>query len=64
MKVLHLYEVRTTDGACYRGEIAHKDDEKIVLRMRLRSPEQKVRLFNTGISSVRDMGWQKAYALR
>ncbi len=64
MKVLHLYEVRMRDGARYRGEIAYKDDQKIVLRMRQRSPEQKLRIFNSGISSIRDVGWQKAYALR
>lgn len=62
MKVLHVYEVRLRDGARYRGEIAYKDADKIVLRQRF--PEQKVRIYNTGISSIRDMGWQKAYALR
>jgi len=62
MKVLHLYEVRMRDGARYRGEIAHRDAVKIVLRQRF--PEQKVRIYNSGISTIRDMGWQKAYALR
>ncbi|KPK72505.1 hypothetical protein AMJ87_04635 [candidate division WOR_3 bacterium SM23_60] len=64
MKVLHLYEVKMLDGASYRGEIAHKDDCKIVLRLRHKSPEQKLRLFRQSISSVRDVGWVKAYALR
>lgn len=64
MKVLHLYEVKMLDGASYRGEIAHKDDSKIVLRLRHRSPEQKLRLFRQSISSVRDVGWVKSYALR
>ena len=49
MKVLHLYEVKMLDGASYRGEIAHKDDSKIVLRLRHRSPEQKLRLFRQSI---------------
>ena len=62
MKVLHLYEIKLHDGTRYQGEIAYKDDEKIVLKQRF--PEQKVRLFNNGIASVRELGWQKAYALR
>jgi len=64
VKVLHLYEIRTLDGSRYRGEIAYRDDQKIILRMRQRSPEQKLRILNSGISSIRDIGWQKAYALR
>ncbi len=64
MKVLHLYEVKTLDGACYRGEIAYKDSQKIILRLRQKSPEQKLRIFSTGISSIRELGRQKAYALR
>ena len=64
MKVLHVYEVKTTDGAKYQGEIAYKDEDKLVLRLRHRSPEQKLRLFRSGIISVKELGWQKAYALR
>ena len=64
MKVLHVYEVKTTDGARYRGEIAYKDDDKLVLRLRHRSPEQKLRFFKNGVVSVKELGWQKAYALR
>jgi hypothetical protein len=52
------------DGSQYRGEIAYRDDEKIVLKLRHRAPEQKLRLFKTSIASVRDVGYQKAYALR
>lgn len=52
------------DGSQYRGEIAYRDDEKIVLKLRQRSPEQKLRLFKNSIASVRDAGWHKAYALR
>ena len=63
MKVLHLYEVKMLDGARYRGEIAYKDDQKIVLRLRQRSPEQKLRIFNRGILSVKELGWHRAYAL-
>ena len=64
MKVLHLYQVKMLDGSQYRGEIAYRDDEKIVLRLRHRSPEQKLRLLKNSIASVRDVGYQKAYALR
>jgi hypothetical protein len=64
MKVLHLYQIKMLDGSQYRGEIAYRDDEKIVLKLRHRSPEQKLRLFNSSIASVRDVGYQKAYALR
>ena len=64
MKVLHVYEVKTIDGAKYRGEIAYKDEDKLVLRLRHRSPEQKLRLFRSGIISVKELGYQKAYALR
>jgi len=62
MKVLHLYEVKLNDGSTYRGEIAYKDDQKIVLRQRM--PEQKLRIFNSGVQSIHELGWQKAYALR
>jgi hypothetical protein len=64
MKVLHLYQVKMLDGSQYRGEIAYRDDEKIVLKLRHRSPEQKLRLFKNSIASVRELGWHKAYALR
>jgi hypothetical protein len=64
VKVLHVYEVKTSDGARYCGEIAYRDSDKLVLRLRHRSPEQKLRLFRSGIISVKELGWQKAYALR
>ncbi len=62
MKILHLYEVKLLDGTSYRGEIAYKDEQKIVLRQRL--PEQKLRIYNSGIQSIHELGWQKTYALR
>jgi len=64
VRVLHVYEVTTSDGARYQGEIAYKDQEKLVLRLRHKSPEQKLRLFKSGIISVKELGWQKAFALR
>jgi hypothetical protein len=63
MKVLHLYEVKLLDGTRYRGEIAYKDNQKVVLKTRQRFPQQKVRIFNSGIQSIRDVGWKKAYTL-
>lgn len=62
MKVLHLYEVKLLDGSRYQGEIAYKDDDKLVLRLRHRSPQQKVRIFNKGISSIQELGWKKSFA--
>ncbi len=64
MKVLHLYEVKMLDGAQYRGEIAYKDNQKIVLKLRQQASVQKLRLFINGILSVKELGWHKAYALR
>lgn len=64
MKVLHLYEVKMLNGSTYRGEIAYQDSEKIILRLRQRAYEQKLRLFSNNISSVQEVGWQRAYALR
>jgi len=61
MRVLHLYEVKTLDGNRYRGEIAYKDNQKIVLKLRQKYPEQKLRLFKEGILSIHDVGWQKVY---
>ena len=70
MKVLHLYEVKMHDGTSYRGEIAYKDNHKVVLKQRgifnttNGVTPQKLRIHNSGISSIREVGWQKAYALR
>ena len=64
MKVLHLYEVKMLDGTRYRGEIAYRDDQKVVLKTRNRFPQRKVRIYNNGIQSIRDVGFKKAYALR
>ena len=64
MRVLHLYEVKTLDGARYCGEIAYKDADRLVLRLRHRSPEQKLRFFAKSIVSVKELGWHKAFALK
>ena len=62
MKSLHLYEVKLLDGTRYKGEIAYRDDKMVILK--LKSPSQKLRLFYNGILSIRELGWQRAYALR
>jgi hypothetical protein len=64
MKVLHLYEVKLLNGSRYQGEIAYKDQEKLVLRLRHRFPQQKVRILNKGISSIQELGWKKVFATR
>lgn len=61
MRSAHLYEITTLDGSRYRGEISYRDDKMIVLRMREQSPEQKLRLFYSGIISIREVGWQLSY---
>ena len=64
MRSLHMYEVKLLDGTRYKGEIAYRDEKMVVLRLRQRMPEQKLRLFYNGILSIRELGWQKMYALR
>ena len=64
MKILHLYEVKLLDGNRYQGEIAYKDNEKLVLKLNNQFPKQKVRIFNNGISSIHELGWKREYALR
>ncbi|HEC78518.1 MAG TPA: hypothetical protein ENI34_05165 [candidate division WOR-3 bacterium] len=64
MKSFHLYEVKLLDGTRYQGEIAYRDDKMVILKLRHTSPVQKLRLFYSGIVSIRELGWQKAYALR
>ena len=61
MRTLHLYDVKTLDGNQYRGEIAYKDNCKVVLKLRHRYPEQKIRLFKERILSIQDMGWQRVF---
>jgi hypothetical protein len=61
VKPLHLYEVTMLNGTKYRGEIAYRDDKMLVLKVKEQLPEQKLRLFYSGIISIREMGWQRAY---
>jgi hypothetical protein len=64
MKVLHLYEIKMLDGTQYRGEISYRDDKMVVLKISNKPPQQRLRLFYNGIVSIREMGWQKTYALK
>ena len=61
MKSLHLYEVKMLDGSKFRGEIVHKDDKMLVLKIRNNVSEHKMRLFFNGIVSVQELGWQRAW---
>jgi len=63
MKSIHLYEVTLLDGRRYQGEIAYRDDKMVVLRVKRKPLEQKLHLFYNGIISIRELGWQRAYAL-
>lgn len=64
MKILHLYEIKMVDGTRYQGEIACRDKKMVVLRQRRHPVEQKLRLYYNGILSIRELGWQRAYALK
>lgn len=64
MKSFHLYEVKLLDGTKYQGEIAYRDDKMVIMKLRHTSPVQKLRLFYSGIISIRELGWHRAYGLR
>jgi hypothetical protein len=62
MKSLHLYEVKLLDGSQYKGEITYQDNKMLILRLQQQSSREKLRLFYNGILSIRELGWQRAYA--
>jgi hypothetical protein len=64
MKLLRIYEIKMLDGTQYRGEIAYRDDKMLVLKVRYKSLQHRLRLFYNGIVSIRELGWKKAYAIR
>lgn len=49
------------DGSKFRGEIVHKDDKMLVLKIRNNVSEHKMRLFFNGIVSVQELGWRRAW---
>jgi hypothetical protein len=63
MKSLHLYEVKMLDGTRYQGEIAYRDEKMVVLRLPPDPASHKLRLYNHGILSIRELGWKKRYIL-
>lgn len=64
MKASRIYEVKMLDGTRYKGEIAYKDEKMVVLKLKQTPREPKLRLFYNGIISIRELGWQKAFAMR
>lgn len=64
MKSRRLYAVKMLDGSQYRGEIAYKDNKMVVLKLHQRPPQQKLRLFYNGISSIQELGWHRPYVQR
>ncbi len=64
MKVLHLYEVKMLDGTRYKGEIVHRDEKMVVLKLNQKPPIHKLRLFYNGIISIQELGWQRAFAMK
>jgi hypothetical protein len=52
------------DGTRYKGEIAYKDEKMVVLKLNQKPPIHKLRLFYNGIHSIRELGWQRAYAFK
>jgi hypothetical protein len=52
------------DGTRYQGEIACRDNKMVVLKLKHHPVEQKLRLYYNGILSIRELGWQRAYALK
>lgn len=63
MKSIHLYEVKMLDGTRYQGEIAYRDEKMVVLRLPPNPTNQKLRLYNHGILSIRELGWKRHYLL-
>ncbi|MGQ9465759.1 MAG: hypothetical protein ACUVQ4_08680 [bacterium] len=64
MTPVHLYEIKMIDGSKYRGEIAYKDEQMIILRTNTGAGRtarlfNKVRLFYNGIISIQELGWQR-----
>jgi len=52
------------DGTRYKGEIAYKDEKMVVLKLNQKPPIHKLHLFYNGIISIRELGWQRAYAIK
>jgi hypothetical protein len=55
------YEVKLLDGTRYKGEIAYRDDKMVVLVLTDKRPQRQLRLFQNGIISIQELGWQRNY---
>lgn len=63
MRSVRLYEVTLLDGSRYKGEITYRDEKMLVLKLCHLSSSGKLRLFYNGIISIRELGWQRQYAI-
>ncbi len=61
MKTAQIYEVKMLDGTRYKGEIAYQDEKMVVLNLPSKPTSHKLRLYNHGIVSIRELGWKKGY---
>lgn len=61
MKTAQTYEVKMLDGTRYQGEISYQDEKMIVLRLPSNPATHKLRLYNHGIVSIRELGWEKGH---
>lgn len=59
MKTAKIYEVKMLDGTRYQGEIAYRDAKMVVLNLLSNPKSHKLRLYNHGIVSIRELGWEK-----
>jgi len=63
MKTAHIFEVKMLDGTRYQGEIAYRDEKMVVLNLPSKPTSHKLRLYNHGIVSIRELGWKKSSSL-
>ncbi len=61
MRTAQTYEVKMLDGTRYQGEIAYQDEKMVVLNMLSNPTSHKLRLYNHGILSIRELGWKKGH---
>jgi hypothetical protein len=59
MRKVHVYEVRLIDGTVHRGEIVHRDDKTIRIKLKNR---EIVLVSRDGILLMKDLGWKTVRA--
>jgi hypothetical protein len=62
MRIVQTYEVKMLDGTKYQGEITYRDKRMVVLKLPSHLSNKKLRLYNHGILSIRELGWKKHYS--